>query len=389
MPTSKSITERQDIASVSYLNSLKYPTPFLIFDKALIRKNYKQFRASLPKADIYFAVKCNSHPTVLKTLLELGSSFEVASFYELQKVINIGADPKKVIYSAPVKPSKHIKKAFEVGLYRFAFDGFMELDKIAKFAPGASVYLRIMVSDVSSKWPLSSKFGAIPDEASFLMEYALRLGLKPYGITFHTGSQNTSESAWEIALQVCGNVIKELKKKGIRLTMLNMGGGFPAKYNDPVPSIQDISRTIVRSIKEYVPYALDLAIEPGRALVANSAVMGSSVIGRNERRNKNWLFVDASAFHGLLETMPCQGGLAYAVKTSIDDTPFTEKIGYTITGPTCDSLDTIFSNLSLPNTMSEDDRVYIESTGAYTICFASVFNGFKPPKVYFIDSSLK
>lgn len=385
----KSSVERQDIASVSYLNSLKYPTPFLLFDKAIIRANYRQFKRSLPKADVYYAVKCNSHPIVLKLLHELGSSFEIASFYELQKLIKIGVNPEDVIYSAPVKSSNHIKKAFTAGVYRFAFDGFTELEKIAKYAPGSSVYLRLMVSDASSKWPLSSKFGAVPDEAAFLMEYAVKLGLKPYGLTFHTGSQTTSESAWEIALQVCGNVLKELNKRGIKLDLLNMGGGFPTKYNGPVPTIPDISKTILRSISDYIPYRLELAIEPGRALIANSAVMASTVIERNERGSKNWLFLDTSAFHGLLETMPCQGGLVYPVKTSIDTTPFTEKIDYTVTGPTCDSLDTIFHNLSLPNTMSVDDRMYIGSTGAYTLCFASVFNGFKPPKVYFIDSSSK
>lgn len=366
------------------LDMLNYPTPFFVFDLNRLRQNYRHFKKILPSVDIHYAVKCNPHLNILSTLGQSGSRFEIASYEELKLLKKISVDPKDVLYSCPVKPPIDIKRCHKAGVYRFVFDSFLELEKIAELAPGSSVYLRLIVSDVGSKWPLSRKFGASSHEALHLMQYALELGLKPIGLTFHVGSQSTMVEAWDIALQLCGNVMKELLANGIKLEMLNMGGGFPVKYTEPIPTMDEIGQTIKRSVKQHLPYKVNLMIEPGRAIVGDTAVLVSSVIGRAQRSGKNWLYLDVGAFNGLMETTSCQGSLEYPLDSSKDQNNGREKIDFTITGPTCDSLDTMFENVKLVNNMDLGDHIYIRSAGAYTLSYASSFNGFGPPKTYFV-----
>ena len=169
------------------------------------------------------------------------------------------------------------------------------------------------MSDNGSRLPLSSKFGASINDTVELMQYANKLKLIPWGIAFHVGSQSTNLDVWELAIQSCGFVINELAENDIRIKVLNMGGGIPVRYAEDVPELDEIGLTIRRSIKRYITYKLDLIVEPGRAMVANAGVLVTSVISRAVRSNRNWLYTDASAFHGLMETMPCQGAIDYPV----------------------------------------------------------------------------
>lgn len=372
-----------DPFSVEHLNKLIYQTPYFLFDKEKIKTNYHQIKSALPDVKIYYPVKCNSHIEILCILKNIGSGFEIASYNELKMLKEIGVDPCEVLYSMPIKPWQHVQLAFRDGVTRFAFDSFSEAEKIAQNAPRSKVYLRIIVNDSESCWPLSMKFGAEPSQAVELMKYAQTLGLEPYGITFHVGSQTTIADAWEHALQTSAKVMTDLQNVGITLQMLNVGGGFPARYSKEVPGIDEIGLVIRHALKKYLPYGVKIVAEPGRACVANTAVLVTSIIARTIRSNKNWLYLDVSAFHGLLETMPCQGNLVYPLKTSVTGTPC-KYVDYTISGHTCDALDTMFNNASLPDSLKQDDKIYIYAAGAYTLCFSSSFNGFDPPKVYFI-----
>ena len=367
------------------LAAMPGPTPFLACDLDTVADRYRSLMAALPAAHCFYAVKCNAAAPVIRTLAALGSSFEVASWGELEALIELGIDPAGVLYSNTVKPASHIAASAEAGLWRFAFDSEGELHKIAKHAPGVAVYVRLRVDDSSSVFPLSRKFGTEASTARDLLLLARELGLTPYGVTFHVGSQCSVPSAWRQAIAAAGRLMTRLAKDGIRLQMLDLGGGLPARYTDDVPALDGFARVINNAVSRLVPYVPDvLAIEPGRHLVAESAVLVASVLARVERAGEEWLHLDVGAYNGLMETQQTMNQWAFPIWTSRRDHATAYQVPFTLTGPSCDSSDTMFIAEPLPATMDVDDRVFIGSAGAYTLSYASSFNGFPPPRTVFV-----
>lgn len=368
------------------LADMDHPTPFLMCDLETVRMRYRAFTWAMPEIQTHYAVKCNPSPEIITTLAEMGSRFEVASIGELDAIMALGVRAADVLYSNPVKPTAHIAAAHAAGLWRFAADGECEIEKIARLAPGAAVYLRTHVDDSASLFPLSRKFGVDTDQAFELMLLARDLGLQPYGLTFHVGSQCTTTRSFRRAITVMGRLMKRLMQVGITVQMINVSGGFPARYLDPVPSIEEIGLSITDSLRQLLPYEPHLlAAEPGRYLVAESSVMVSTIIGRETRDGNNWLYLDVGAYHGLLEPKQTSMEWRYPMWSSRPDHTSAPTIPYTITGPTCDSTDTVFFDVALPATLDVDDRLYIASTGAYTLSYATWFNGFPPPTPLFIN----
>lgn len=369
------------------LADVDLPTPFLIGDLTALAERVSRFTSALPGVQPFYAVKCNSAPQVLGAVAARGVGFEIASLGELRMLQDIGADPSRVLYSNPVKPAAHVAGAAEAGVWRFAVDCEGEVRKIAEEAPGSAVYVRVRVDDSDSVFPLSRKFGAEPEHARALLHLARRLGLQPYGLTFHVGSQCLAPSAWARAIGSAGRLLRLLDRDGIEVQMLDLGGGFPAGYGDPVPSIERIGAVVDEALETSLPYRPALvAAEPGRHLVAETAVMVTTVLGRAQRAGEHWLYVDVSAFHGFMETQQTAGGWHFPLWSSRADHAQAPATAFTVTGPTCDSGDTMFHGAALPQTMAEGDRLYIASAGAYTLSYASHFNGFPPPGTHFVVS---
>ncbi len=367
------------------LSEIDAPTPFLAGDLSLLARRFTRFTAALPRVQPFYAVKCNSAPEVLKTVVAQGAGFEVASLGELRQLQEIGVPPADVLYSNTVKPPAHVAGAAAAGVWRFAVDSEGELDKIARHAPGAAVYVRVRVDDSGSVFPLSRKFGAESHHARALMQQAGNLGLQPYGLTFHVGSQCVATSAWVQAIASMARLMRQLRSDGIEISMLNLGGGFPAQYDDPVPSIGQIGSVVNRALDDLLPYEPALiAAEPGRHMVAESAVMVTTVLGREERAGEEWLYVDVGAYNGLMETQQTVSQWRFPLWSSRSDHGVVSQTYYTVTGPTCDSADTMFYGAALPVTMAEGDRLFVASAGAYTLSYASHFNGFPPPHTVFL-----
>ena len=367
------------------LRRIDRATPYLVCDLETIRDRYRAFGEALPGFECYYALKCNSLPEVLETLHRVGSHFEVASLGELQLLAAHGVDPADVLYSNPVKPPSHIAAMHAEGVWRYAFDSDAELYKLARHAPGCAVYLRVRVDDSTSVFPLSHKFGVEPEQARSLISLARRLGLHPYGATFHVGSQCTETDAWEQAIVSIGAMLRDLQTDRVRLDFLNVSGGFPARYAEPVPTIEEIGAVISSAIEDHLPYLPPhLAAEPGRFVVAESSVLVSSVLGREVRSGESWVYLDVGAYNGLIETKQTRNEWRYPVWSSRKDHSAAPHDLFTVTGPTCDSSDTLFIGMPLPSTIEVDDHLYIGSTGAYTLSYASSFNGFPPPSVLFV-----
>ena len=367
------------------LADLDLPTPFLAGDLNVVEATVRRFEAALPSVRPFYAVKCNSAPPLLRSMLRLGTGFEIASLGELDMLQAVGVDPTQVLYSNTVKPASHIAGAAAAGVWRFAVDSEGELDKVARTAPGSAVYVRVRVDDSGSVFPLSRKFGAEAHHARALLQYARTLGLQPYGITFHVGSQCAATSAWVQAIAGAGRLMRQLQSDGITLEMLDIGGGFPARYDAEVPCIEQIGTVVERALDELLPYRpAQVVAEPGRHLVAESAVMVASVLGREERAGEEWLYLDVGAYNGLMETLQTVGQWRFPLWTSRADHSAVPHVPFTVTGPSCDSADTMFFGAQLPVTMTEGDRLFIASAGAYTLSYASNFNGFPPPLPYFV-----
>lgn len=363
------------------LAALDAPTPFLAVDLDAVTERYRRLKASLPAARCHYAVKCNPSEPIVRRLIELGSGFEVASLGELNALRDLGVSAERTLYSNTIKPSSHIAAAHEAGLWRFAVDSHGELEKIAKHAPGAAVYVRLRVDDSTSEFPLSRKFGAEADVARSLLLAAPRLGLVPYGITFHVGSQCTTPAAWRSAIGAAGRLMRDVRSAGICLEMLDVGGGFPARYVSDLPSIERIGFEIQRAIVDLLPYRPGtLVVEPGRYLVAECGVMVATVLGREHRAGEEWLYLDVGVYNGLMETQQTNNTWVFPMSTSRWDRP-AGTCRYIVAGPSCDSADTMFLGLELPDDLAVDDRIYIASAGAYTLSYASNFNGFASPSV--------
>jgi ornithine decarboxylase len=354
------------------------PTPRLILDLDVVTSAYRAMRAALPDVAIHYAMKCNPHPPVVAHLAALGSGFEISSATELDQLLALGVDPAEVLFSNPVKPEAHIGRAYRAGVRRFAFDSIDELAKLGRAAPGASVYVRLAVPGGSSDVPSEGKFGVDLGTATTLLLAARDHRLHPYGVTFHVGSQMMRPTAWRSPLEMVAELMDKLTPEGIRLELVDLGGGFPARYAATPPPLDDYAAVITAGLRA-LPYPIRAVIEPGRALVAEAGTLVTTVIGVADRMGKRWVHLDVGAFNGLMESLETGNQLRFPVRDQLDSP---DRLRCQLTGPTCDSQDTILFDVELSRGLSTGDRVYLGSAGAYTTVYASNFNGFDPPTIH-------
>ena len=304
----------------------------------------------------------------------------------LSGCLDAGARPEAISFGNTIKKASAIRAAFQRGVTLFAFDSAEELEKLAENAPGARVYCRILVENEGADWPLSRKFGTTVENARELMLQAGELGLDPYGLSFHVGSQQTTTRAYEVAIAKVAMLFTDLTEAGVNLRMMNLGGGFPTRYRDPVPEIDEFGDTIMTSMIEHFGNALpEMLIEPGRFIVGDAGLVSAEVVlvSRRDRTDPvRWVYLDIGRFGGLAET---EGeAIKYRITTPHDGTAMGP---VAIAGPTCDGADILYekANYRLPLSLRSGDRVELLSTGAYVTTYASQrFNGFAPLAEHYV-----
>jgi ornithine decarboxylase len=361
-------------------------TPCLVLDVDRVEDNFRTLRDALPLARIYYAVKANPAPQVLERLAGLSSYFDAASIEEVTCCLDAGAAPEKISFGNTIKKVSAIRRAHEAGVTMFAFDSREELDKLARHAPGARVYCRILVENEGADWPLSRKFGTTIESARELMLEASGLGLDPYGLSFHVGSQQTTTRAYEVAIGKVAMLFTDLTEAGVNLRMMNLGGGFPTRYRDDVPEIDQFSNAIMTTMTEHFGNNLpEMVVEPGRFIVGDAGLVQAEVVLVSRRDKKDpvrWVYLDIGRFGGLAET---EGeSIKYRITTPHDGRT-TGPVA--IAGPTCDGADIMYerSNYRLPLALTSGDRIELLSTGAYVTTYASTrFNGFAPLTEYYL-----
>lgn len=369
-----------------FLRDAAPATPCLVLDVDRVEENYRRLQAAMPQSRIYYAVKANPAAPILDRLVGLGSSFDAASYEEISACLDAGAAPESISYGNTIKKESAIKAAFDRGIRMFAFDSEGELKKLARSAPGSRVYCRILVGNDGAEWPLSRKFGCEIEMAKALMIQAAELGLDPFGLSFHVGSQQTKTTAYEAAIAKAAMLFTDLQEAGVKVRMVNLGGGYPVRYRAEVPEIDTFGAVIMGAMAQHFGNALpDIVIEPGRFIVGDAGVVSAEVVLVSRKAEDDpvrWVYLDIGRFGGLAET---EGeSIKYDFRTPHDGE---DEGPVTIAGPTCDSTDTLYekSNYRLPLALDAGDRIELLATGAYVTTYASQrFNGFAPLAEHYV-----
>ncbi|WP_279482574.1 ornithine/lysine decarboxylase [Aureimonas sp. SK2] len=360
--------------------------PCLVVDLDIVEDNFRAFRKALPDSSIFYAVKANPAPEILRLLASLGSSFDCASVAEIEMALDAGATPNRISFGNTIKKERDVAAAHALGVSLFAVDCVEEVEKVARAAPGARVFCRVLTDGEGAEWPLSRKFGCVPAMAIDVLTHARDLGLVATGVSFHVGSQQCDTEAWDKALADAAMVFGQLAERGIVLTLVNMGGGFPTRYLKDVPSAQAYGRSIFAALRRHFGNKIpETIIEPGRGMVGDAGVIKAEVVlvSKKSVEDKNrWVYLDIGKFGGLAETM--DEAIRYPIVTARDHDRMEPCV---IAGPTCDSADVLYEKTPypLPISLTVGDEVLIEGTGAYTTTYSAVaFNGFEPLRSYVI-----
>ncbi len=362
----------------------EHGTPLFVVDHDLLRRNLAEFRRWLPNVQPYYAVKANSLPEIVRTLYRAGASFDVASLAEFHLVYeNIRDLPEKerqdfiwdkIVYANPIKDPVTLRT---LDPYRplVTYDNADEIRKIAKHAPHAGVMLRLRVPNTGAMVELSSKFGCEPGDAVGLIEAAHDAGLTVEGLSFHVGSQTTNFQNYVQALHLAAGVLREARARGFtKMIQLDIGGGFPAPYDQNVRPLRELGRLLRSEIRRLFPRDIAVLAEPGRFIVATACTLVAEVIGRAVRDGKPCYYINDGVYHTYSGIV--FDHMKYPVKAF--------RKGPTqlsaVFGPTCDALDTISLAEPLP-ALKVGDLVYTPNIGAYSHASSTFFNGFPPARV--------
>ena len=369
-----------------FLATKRPSLPCVVIDLDVVRARYSALRASFPDATIFYAVKANPAADVLATLAFLGAKFDLASGGEIERCLNLAIAPERLSFGNTIKRESEIIQAHRNGIDRFAFDSIGELEKVARAAPGARVFCRLLVAAQGADWPLTRKFGCDAEMALELLGRARGLGLDPKGLSFHVGSQQTDPLQWRAPIATAAGIFHACAGRGLDLAFLNIGGGLPAQYRTPIPVLDAYAEVIETALREHFGASRpEIIIEPGRYLVGDAGVLRSEVLlvaKKSQKAAKRWVYLDAGRYNGLPETQ--NERICYRIRTPHDGVRCKP---VTLAGPTCDSTDIIYerAGYELPIALDIGDTIDFLSAGAYTASYASVeFNGYAPIPTYCI-----
>ena len=355
-------------------------TPVLRVDTGTVERRYLELAAALPGVALHYAVKANPSAPVLRTLAAIGCRWDVASPGEIDAVLAVGGDPADFSYGNTIKRSADIAYAFECGVRQFTVDSPGELSKVMTLAPGATVLVRITTSGAGADWALGGKFGCPAHEAAALLAIAAGAG-HPVGVAFHVGTQQRDPDAWDEPLATVAHLRAGLRERGEDLSVVDLGGGFPAAMLGDTPAIGEYGSAITTSIRRHLgDHPAAVMAEPGRCIVADAGILETEVVLVSERDGARWVFLDAGLFTGLVESIG--ESLRYRLEVQRDGAALAGPVGpVVLAGPTCDSLDVLYERYryELPLDLRPGDRLTFLSAGAYTASYSTVgFNGFAP-----------
>ncbi|EDQ06032.1 decarboxylase, pyridoxal-dependent [Sulfitobacter indolifex HEL-45] len=365
--------------AAAYIAANSFDKPTLVISRERVAAQYDALHSGLGDAHIHYAVKANPAAEIIRLLVKKGSGFDAASRAEIELCLSQGAKPENISFGNTIKRASDIAFAHSAGVTLFAADSEAELDKIAAHAPGARVYLRLIVENSMADWPLSRKFGCAGSALPALLNHAVAVGLVPFGLSFHVGSQTRKAEFWNPVLDQVAPLWHAARADGHDLQLLNLGGGFPAFYGESIEAPRAYAAAVISAVKARFGDVPQLMAEPGRGLVAEAGHIAAEVILVSRKSADDlhrWVYLDIGRFSGLAET---EGeAIRYQIVTPHDG----EETGpCVLAGPSCDSADILYEKrpVHLPLALRDGDKVMIRACGAYTSSYSSVgFNGFPP-----------
>ncbi|MBW2262821.1 MAG: type III PLP-dependent enzyme [Deltaproteobacteria bacterium] len=355
----------------------EHGTPLLVTFQEVIERHYRALASLMPRVKIFYAVKANPDLPVLETLVRLGAGLDVASPGELELARSLAVPSSRLLYTQPIKKEASIALVKDCGIDLLVCDNAEEVRKVGRVYPGCGILLRIRVTNPYCVVDLSQKFGCDPGDVPSLTDLAASSGLVPRGLCFHVGSQTISSLPYVETLKLVRSLMHELALKGVDLDILDIGGGFPLAYLNPIISIDSFCEPVVNTL-DHLFGGQQIYCEPGRFIVGNAATLLTRVVGKSVRDGLPWYYVDDGLYGTLSGKVYDQAD--YPVRTFKRG----RGIRCVVAGPTCDSYDIAFKDLLLPD-LDVGDVICIESVGAYTTASATAFNGMDPAKRIFID----
>jgi ornithine decarboxylase len=384
---------------------------FSVFDIGALLRRYRLWKKHLPEVEIFYAVKCNPDPIILKTLACLGTGFDVASDGEIELIMKLETNRDNIIFANPIKEIDHIEFARQQQVSMMTFDNKDELFKIISHDPDAQLVLRILVDNKEykkSEQPFGKKFGCPMNDVKNLLSKAKSEEMDVIGVSFHVGSCCTDATAYSDALKLSKSVFDIAKELGFEFNLLDIGGGFPGNDQPGKVTFEEIANEIKRGLEEHFGSFKDLRIiaEPGRFFATSALILVTKVIGKkeitqeyqpsspkdsddepsNKRRklndqNKIFHYFINSNIYGMFNNIKFDGAKpdfqllnTYKGKKTYQSVIF---------GNTCDSQDILVEGIELPE-LACGDRLFVQNHGAYTRASASEFNGIKLPKPIYI-----
>ncbi|XP_052077878.1 ornithine decarboxylase-like [Mytilus californianus] len=370
----------------------------------IIRK-HRHWQEYFPRVEPFYAIKCNDVEPVIRILADMGLSFDCASKIEIQKILDLGVDPSRIIYANTFKQPSFLKFAAENCVSLMTFDCEDELTKIKKVYPEAKLVLRISPqSNYKVKFHLGRKFGCHPLRASELLQVAMKLKLNVIGVSFHVGSGCLETGAFEAAIEQSRKVFDIGLAMGFNMHLLDIGGGFPGQKIQNVETnitFEEIARVANKSLDKYFPgNDVRIIAEPGQYYVASAFTVAVNIITKKivmddeiVQPNSTECVDDPTTQNEPVRMYIINDGIygcffacfvdprCYVPShfKSIDE----ELYNSTIWGPTCDALDLIIDNVKLPE-LSTGDWIYFKDMGAYSFPNISSFNNMPRVKEFYI-----
>ncbi len=363
------------------LLSQECQTPAFVYDLNQFRSNIDVFSSLFPEFRIFYSTKTNPLDKLLLEINRRGLSYDAASLGEIDKLIGLGVPSENILFTHPIKFAHIVALAFDRGVRKFTFDSVEELGHLHENAPGSMFMMRILPPSEGKFYEYSDKFGANPKEVEDIFHYAIEQGIAISGICFHVGSQNMETGVWKDVLLYCKELFKRYYKAMPTLRILNIGSGFPARYQfNDCPTLEEFSGVIHQHLKSF-PKDIEFWCEPGRVLVADAACMILSVIRSIQRHKNRWLFVNFGVYHGLIEILESRGKLTYKIESLKDGPP----VKYNVSGNTLDPDDTLATEVMLPENLQMGDRVILHDVGAYTSMFFTHYHALPEPHYYYLN----
>jgi ornithine decarboxylase len=358
----------------------EFGSPLLILDCERVRVQLRKLRHALPRVALHYALKPLPHPAVVRTVIEQGGALDLATSGEVQLVERLGIEPQRCIHTHPIKRPADIANALAFGVRTFVADNPDEIRKFAAHAPAVQLLLRVSFRSPGAVCDLSRKFGCDVEDVLPLARLATELGIDVRGLSFHVGSQAADAAKHVEALGQCTRLLRAARREKLgSLDTLDIGGGFPIEYTQPVQDIQRFCAPL-RTALAQLPRRLRVIAEPGRYIVGPAAIGVATVMGRARREGHWWYYLDDGLYgswsgqlfdHARYPVEPLRDGAA--------------RLPSVLAGPTCDSIDVIAENLMLPP-LRAGDLIVGRAMGAYTWASATEFNFFPRASVVAVNS---